>query len=288
MPTSTARHIRTLLLMFFYRQMYQLVAGGPRLRRPAAAVPRHKSKSKPYYVQTEEEMRTQLLDRGLADADASNRETTAALVEGDADDEPPRSATLAPRTAKKRSSPWSAAASASSSHAERARRPPASCPIYHVYPRPRGTLVHHPWRARRLRRRGRRSRRQTRSSTSATPPRAAAPQPAESHAARTATPRSHRRAGHGRPAPSQLHIIELHEVRTINTAPRRPQPNEFGFDTRHARSRRSAPAARNPATSLRRGENEAGLEDLRGLPAAIRDAGRKGPARSPASKASAK
>jgi len=60
-------HIRTLLLCFFYRQMYQLCAGGhvfvaqPPLYRVVHG-------SKRYYVQTEEEMRGQLMERGLSDS----------------------------------------------------------------------------------------------------------------------------------------------------------------------------------------------------------------------------
>ena len=57
-------HIRTLLLCFFYRQMYHLIEQG----HVYVACPplfRVKNKRKTYYVQTEEEMRRQLLDRGL-------------------------------------------------------------------------------------------------------------------------------------------------------------------------------------------------------------------------------
>ena len=60
-------HIRTLLLTFFYRQMYELVAGG----HVYVAQPplfRVRNKKKTYYVQTEEEMKSQLLDLGLGDS----------------------------------------------------------------------------------------------------------------------------------------------------------------------------------------------------------------------------
>ena len=69
-------HIRTLLLTFFYRQMYELVKGG----HVYVAQPplfRVKSKKNTYYVQTEEEMRNQLLDLGLVERRLRSRRRPA-------------------------------------------------------------------------------------------------------------------------------------------------------------------------------------------------------------------
>ena len=73
-------HIRTLLLCFFYRQMYQLIEAG-KIYVAQPPLFRVKSKRKTYYVQSEEEMRRQLLERGLQDTRFSDGEGIE--IEGD-------------------------------------------------------------------------------------------------------------------------------------------------------------------------------------------------------------
>jgi DNA gyrase subunit B len=72
---------------------------------------------------------------------------------------------------------------------------------------------------------------------------------------------------------SKLRIVDLHEVRTINTA--LTDLAKFGFDI-EALIPQERTGEETSRYTLRRGENESGLEDLRGLPGAIRAAGEKG------------
>jgi DNA gyrase subunit B len=88
--------------------------------------------------------------------------------------------------------------------------------------------------------------------------------------------------GNGQPAaPSQLHFTELHEVRTINRAlaalKRFFEEQKIGLPFHlNMLIPQERTGSDQPRYVLRRGEHEVRLEDLRGLPGAIRAAGEKG------------
>ena len=235
-------HIRTLLLCFFYRQMYQLVAGGHvYIAQPPLF--RVKSKKETYYVQTDEEMKTQLLERGLEDAafDAG----TGELISGDTMTR--LSTTLAGMeeallALERRGISLRA-------HAERMDTQ-GKLPMFHVF------LGHDEyWFTSRqeldelLQRQEEAAGKEVRVSDQ--------PEPEN---------------GEGKHGP-ELHVTELHEVRTINSG--LGELAEFGFDIQSLIPQERT-GVEDPRYVLRRGEHEGPLEDLRGLLPAIRAAGEKG------------
>ncbi len=80
-------------------------------------------------------------------------------------------------------------------------------------------------------------------------------------------------ADDGVPRASRLHIVELHEVRSINSL--LADLAKMGFDIQSLIPQERT-GTEEPRYTLRRGENTVGLSDLRGLLAAIRSAGEKG------------
>ncbi len=71
----------------------------------------------------------------------------------------------------------------------------------------------------------------------------------------------------------QLVVVDLHEVRSINAGLKELEGMGFGIESLLPQDRTGSEDSR---YTLRRGENQIGLEDLRGLLTAVRRAGEKG------------
>jgi DNA gyrase subunit B len=264
-------HIRTLLLTFFYRQMNQLVEGG----HVYVAQPplfRVRNKKDTYYVQTEPEMRAQLLDLGLSDTalDAGGQ-----LVEGEA------MAKLVRTLAALEDAIISLERRGISLRAHATRQDPATLrlPEYHVF---LGNDDY--WFADRASRdafiaeKAKELGHELKVDAGPVVPAAPA---ASSEASRlvpepgsaTEPPApTNGAAANGDEAP-KLRIVELHEVRTINTLLKDLKAHGFDIQALIPIERTGEEGSR---YHVRRGDSETGLEDLRGLPAAIRAAGEKG------------
>jgi DNA gyrase subunit B len=244
-------HIRTLLLTFFYRQMYQLVAKG----HVYVAQPplfRVRSKKSVYYVQTEEEMKNQLLDQGLGEGvffPGDGRE-----ISGDEMQKLCRTLSgledalvaLEKRGVSLRD------------HARRRDPQTGRLPMYHVY---YGVEEH--WFT---------SRDQLESFVKGKEKAAggelAVGRVEEAEAAGDTTPGTAPGTGD-----DQLVVVDLHEVRSINAGLKELEAMGFGIESLIPQDRTGSEDSR---YTLRRGENEIGLEDLRGLLTAVRRAGEKG------------
>ena len=242
-------HIRTLLLTFFYRQMYQLVAAG----HVYVAQPplfRVRSKKQTYYVQTEEEMKNQLLDQGLGEG---------VFLPGDGREIAGEGMQKLCRTLAGLEDALLALERRGISlrdHAGRREEGSGKLPMYHVF---FGTEEH--WFT-------------SRDELEAF---------VESKEEATGGELQAGKADENKPGgggaaddaftEQQLIVIDLHEVRSINAGLKELEAMGFSIESLMPEDRTGT---EEPRYILRRGENEIGIEDLRGLLAAVRRAGEKG------------
>ena len=237
-------HIRTLLLTFFYRQMYSLVKGGyVYVAQPPLF--RVRQKKEVYYVQTEEEMKTQLLDAGLMDAVFEPDDGQA--IGGKAMER------LCRTLAALEDSLLALERRGISLRAHAVRRDPATgrLPVYHVF-----LGQQEKWFT-------------TREQLDAF----VAAQEQEVGGELSVADQLNEETAAAVEPRSKLHIVELHEVRSINNQLADLREMGFEIDSLIPQERTGV---EEPRYRLCRGELTTGLEDLRGLLAAVRAAGEKG------------
>jgi DNA gyrase subunit B len=242
-------HIRTLLLTFFYRQMYDLVRGGHvYVAQPPLFKITHKKQV--YYVQTQEEMNSRLLESGLKDAvfePGDGRQIAGAEMERLCRT---LSALEESLVALERRGVSLRA------HAARQDLNTGRLPMYHVFV---GHGEH--WFATRealdefLAKQEQESGKELKLSDDV----AAGNGHAETDEA-------------GQPT-SRLHIDEFHEIRSINSHLADLRVQGFEIESLIPQERTGI---EEPRYTLRRGDSSAGLDDLRGLLTAVRSGGERG------------
>ena len=236
-------HIRTLLLCFFYRQMYQLIEKG-HIYVAQPPLFRVKSRSRTSYVQTEEAMKSQLLERGIAEAQL---ETDLGDPIGGEDI---RKLCLTLASVEEAILALERRGINLRTHAERMNVETNRLPVFHVYI---GSDEY--WFCSRseldefIKQQGDLNVSDSDNETDA----------------RT----TDEELSNG----PTIQINEFHEVRTINTG--LVQLAEFGFDVQSLLAQERT-GIEEPRYLLRRGDSQQGLEDLRGLLTAVRAAGEKG------------
>ena len=242
-------HIRTLLLTFFYRQMYELVRGGfiYVAQPPLFRVRRKKQVD---YVQTEEEMKAQLLEAGLADA--AFEPGDGRTIQG------PDMERLCRTLASLEDALVALERRGISLRAHATRQDPITgrLPIYHVFV---GHEEH--WFT------ARRDLDEFLAQQEAVVGEElqVSDRPADEVAAGGENGKSLQA--------SRLHMVELHEVRSMNNHLAELRAMNFEIDSLIPQERTGLDE---PRYRLRRGEQSIGLDDLRGLLAAVRSAGEKG------------
>jgi len=239
-------HIRTLLLCFFYRQMYSLMERG----HVYVAQPplfRVKQGKNIYYIQTEDEMKNQLLEKGLADA---------VFVTENGDELKGEKMSSLCRTLSGMEEALLALERRGINlkiHAQRQNTETGKLPMFHVF---EGTDDY--WFS-------------ERDAVDAfinerTPDE---PTPTES----TESTQEGTEEETTEDFSSSIHVVELHEVRTINAGLKELQ--QYGLDVQSL-----LPVERtgveNPRYILKRGDTEIPLKEMRGLLNAVRAAGEKG------------
>jgi DNA gyrase subunit B len=259
-------HIRTLLLCFFYRQMYQLVAQGHVYLAQPPLFRVLRGKKDRYYVQSEEEMKSQLLEKGLSDSWLETEQ--GKRVEGEA----MRALCQTLASMEEALVALERRGISLRAHAARMEENPPRMPMFRLTV---ADDIH--WFTSRealsefltVNKLTVDSHGEDRNSVDGT----AAENGETNGSGSDAANGSVDGASTNGAAKDHVHLDELHEVKTINSGLKQLESHGFNIQDLVPQERTGATDSK---FRLHREENEIGIEDLRALLAAVRAAGEKG------------